>query len=134
MRGISPNNTPLPSGGGAGHEAPHRVTSQGMSSSHRDLGNHLKQVTELREMDENRLTDVTLAILDHFVDIVTEFVKWWTSLRVDVNRLKGMIEYYAKHPEISEQVRQQWIAMEGHYQAYHSEVSTRDALLVAERY
>lgn len=80
-------------------------------------------MTELREMDENRLTDVTLAILDHFIYIVTEFLKWWTSLRVDVDRLKGTIEYYAKHPEISEQVRLQWIAMEGHYQAYHSEVS-----------
>lgn len=95
-----------------------------------DLGKHLKQATELREMDENRLADVTLAILDHFVYIVTDFVKWWTSLRIDVDRLKGTIEYYAKHPEISEQVRLQWIVMEGHYQAYHSEVSVHDALFV----
>ncbi|KAJ8701234.1 hypothetical protein PTI98_000047 [Pleurotus ostreatus] len=108
MKGISPNNIPLPQGENAGDEAPHRVTPQ-----------------ELRKMDENRLTDVTLAILDHFIDIVTEFVNWWTSLRVDVDRLKGTIEYYAKHPEISEQVRQRWIAMEGHYQAYHSEIASQ---------
>ncbi|KAG9218418.1 hypothetical protein CCMSSC00406_0007981 [Pleurotus cornucopiae] len=107
MKGISPGNTLIPpEGNTTGDEAPHCVTAQ-----------------ELRRMDENRLTDVTLAILDHFVVIVTEFVKWWTSLRVDVNRLKGTIEYYARHPEISERVRQQWIVMEGHYQAYHSEIA-----------
>ncbi|KAF4564062.1 hypothetical protein EYR36_003313 [Pleurotus pulmonarius] len=69
MKGISPNNTPLPPGENAGDDAPHRVTPQ--------------------------------------------------------DRLKGTIEYYAKHPEISEQVRQRWIAMEGHYQAYHSEISSQ---------
>ncbi|KDQ22090.1 hypothetical protein PLEOSDRAFT_171573 [Pleurotus ostreatus PC15] len=64
------------------------------------------------------------AILDHFIYIVTEFVNWWTSLRIDVDRLKGTIKYYAKHPEISAQVRWHWITMEGHYQAYHSEGET----------
>ncbi|KAF4581784.1 hypothetical protein EYR40_002802 [Pleurotus pulmonarius] len=109
MRGISPGSTLLPpEGTPTGNEVAHRVTAQ-----------------ELRKMDENRLTDVTLAVLDHFVYIVTELVKWWTSLRVDVDRLKGMIEYYANHPEISEQVRQRWIAMEGHYQAYHSEMASQ---------
>ncbi|KDQ22120.1 hypothetical protein PLEOSDRAFT_171596 [Pleurotus ostreatus PC15] len=81
-----------------------------------------KRASELRRMDEKDLLKLTVLVLDQFVSIVGEFVDWWNSLKVDVDRLTGSIRYIRKNPNISTQVFKQWENMEQQYKIYRSEI------------
>ncbi|KAJ8701268.1 hypothetical protein PTI98_000074 [Pleurotus ostreatus] len=82
-------------------------------------------LNELRRMDEKDLLKLTVLVLDQFVSIVGEFVDWWNSLKVDVDRLTGSIRYIRKNPNISTQVFKQWENMEQQYKIYRSEIMTQ---------
>ncbi|KAG9218389.1 hypothetical protein CCMSSC00406_0010405 [Pleurotus cornucopiae] len=82
-------------------------------------------LNELRRMDEKDLLKLTVLVLDQFVSIVGEFVDWWSSLKVDVDRLTGSIRFIRKNPDISTQVYKQWENMEQQYKIYRSEIMTQ---------
>lgn len=88
----------------------------------------IKKVSELRRMDEKDLLKLTVLVLDQFVSIVGEFVDWWSSLKVDVDRLTGSIRFIRKNPDISTQVYKQWENMEQQYKIYRSEVGLQNRL------
>ncbi|KAF9487593.1 hypothetical protein BDN71DRAFT_617788 [Pleurotus eryngii] len=79
-------------------------------------------------MDEKDLLKLTVLVLDQFVSIVGEFVDWWSSLKVDVDRLTGSIRFIRKSSDISTQVYKQWENMEQQYKIYRSEVPSESIL------